>query len=572
MTQTSPDRHENRQPRAHRALVMILLSQIVLGAIFINPGWIKPDSVGTYAYLRSMVIDRDLSFLNEWSGFELIRDDFTLFKETLEDGRVANHWWVGTSILSAPMYVAAHLSRRLTGLSLDGVSGAYTILLAWSSIAFTIGSLFLAWLSIRQSNVSMSAADHERKVVADAAISVAAILLGTPLFFYTYRMSLGTHAAGTLLVGGLTWLLLSESDERREFLTGLIFGLAVATRLQHFTLSGGIAVAGWQKRWNVRSWLLFATGAALGWSPQAAAWLTIYDTPLGPLARGSNLTGTTWSPFRDNAMLDVLFSGWHGLFIWSPIVLLSIAGWVLFLERPASRILLMMFAGQWLANGLLDRYFWGGLSFGARRFVDLAVPFAIGVAWFIEWAARRQKRGLALTVVAVTSAWSIGLVILTFANRLELSRSTTVGDLLGSFRNLPRALENIGLAISRDPALHLSGILCTIFFVAAVYAFASRKPGFLTIALTAVMLLTSAAFIAVRNRTIEHARIDSQRFRINPARRAIGPLIDQRALLGDLAEHQERSGDQRAGDETREEIASVEKTIGRMAEGAARRN
>ena len=33
-----------------------------------------------------------------------------------------------------------------------------------------------------------------------------------------------------------------------------------------------------------------------------------------------------------------------------------------------------MFVGEWIANGTLDRYFWGGMSFGGRRFVDVTKP------------------------------------------------------------------------------------------------------------------------------------------------------------------------------------------------------
>jgi len=554
---------EQGQPRDRRALVFITVSLLLIGVIFINPGWIKPDSVGTYAYLRSMVIDRDLSFLNEWSGFELIRDDFTLFKETLEDGRVANHWWVGTSILSAPMFLAAHVSQHTTGGAIDGVSGAYTILLAWSSVAFTIGSLFFVWLLIQNRGVPRSSSEHDWSRFTESAVPIAAILVGTPLFFYTFRMSLGTHAAGTFLVGALTWLLLSERESRWEFLTGLVFGLTVATRLQHFTLAGGVAIHAWQARWSLRSWLLFIAGAAVGWSPQAAAWLVIYDTPLGPLARGSNLTGTTWSPFRDNAMLDVLFSGWHGLLIWSPVVFLAIAGWVFHLtKRPQSRVLLMMFVGQWLANGLLDRYFWGGLSFGPRRFVDLAVPFAIGIAWFVEWAAEKRRRGHAHAAIAITSGWSFALLLLTLGNRLELSRSTTTGDLLRSMTSLSSAVRDFTPAITRGPGAHFFAIVCTTILVLVFHRLVAGRKRLLAIGLTVALLVIDLAFLAVRKQTIEHAGLDSKRFGIDPRRSAVGPLIDQRALLRDLAEHLERSGDSEAEKKIRAEIVSVEREIG----------
>ncbi|MDX1584407.1 MAG: hypothetical protein R3338_12485, partial [Thermoanaerobaculia bacterium] len=91
----------------------IFLVHVVAGFIFLSPAYIRPDSVGVASWLRSAVIDQDLLFFNEWKMFGLVVDGATMFKEVGESGALANHWWIGFSILAAAPYVGAHLLSLL---------------------------------------------------------------------------------------------------------------------------------------------------------------------------------------------------------------------------------------------------------------------------------------------------------------------------------------------------------------------------------------------------------------------------------------------------------------------------
>ncbi|HUJ14069.1 MAG TPA: hypothetical protein VL284_09810, partial [Thermoanaerobaculia bacterium] len=356
-----------------RCAAWIFAAHIVCGALFLSPGWIRPDSVATYAYLRSMVFDGDLSFFDEWSSFGMIRNGVTYFSEVMPSGTLANHWWIGTSILAAPFYV---VGLRFTDDS---------ALLGWASVLFAASALAIACLFLRT---------HRR-------FAVLATSLGTPLFWYTFRFPLGTHAAGALCVA-LIFVSLFATDS--GVLTGLTAGLAIATRLQHVVLLPAIVLVGIVQRRRGRWWMSAIGGGALPIGAQAIAWFAVYGTPFGPLTRGANLQGVTWMPFQHIALGEVLFSSYHGLIAWSPVVVVSIIGWFAALRRDRDLALacILMFIGEWLANGTLDRYFWGGMSFGGRRFVDLALPFALGIGWFAE----RLRTWLAVVIVTPLVAWS----------------------------------------------------------------------------------------------------------------------------------------------------------------------
>ena len=67
-------------------------------------------------------------------------------------------------------------------------------------------------------------------------------------------------------------------------------------------------------------------GGAIPILCQAIAWWSIYGSPFGPVTGGGNLGGTTWTPFQRVELWNVLASSYHGLFTWSPVVILAIAG------------------------------------------------------------------------------------------------------------------------------------------------------------------------------------------------------------------------------------------------------
>src|SRR5438477_5824016 len=166
-----------------RCAVWVFAAHALLGFLFLTPAYIRPDSVATYAYIRSMVDDGDLSFFNQWSAFGMVKNGVTFFSEVTPIGTLANHWWIGTSMLSAPLYV---IGLRFAD---DGS------LFAWASVLFAAAALWIACLFI-----------ESHKVLALLAAS-----LGTPLFWYTFRFPLTTHAAGPLTVA-LIFVSLFRSD------------------------------------------------------------------------------------------------------------------------------------------------------------------------------------------------------------------------------------------------------------------------------------------------------------------------------------------------------------------------
>lgn len=540
-----------------RGAVILSVVHAVAAVFFLVPGYLSPDSVAVYAWLRSIVFDRDLVFFNEWSGMKLVVDGVTMFKEITPVGALANHWWVGTSMLSAPAYLVAHGLAAIGPSTPNGMSGIYAFVLAWTTVAFgTVASI----IALRTARCG-DAAGQNRMLLA-----LALVWAGSPLVYYEFRLPLGTHLAGALAVAAGCWYLIRAADDDdgvAAFIAGLWLGLAVAARLQHVVLAPAVlAYLVMRRRPRL---LLYATGGSLlPIAVQGLAWLAVYGHPLGPLVSGASHAGSTWMPFTRSAMGAVLVSSWHGLFSWSPLLVAAVAGWIVSLRgarRAEAWLFLLMFAGEWVANGFFDRYFWGGLSFGGRRFIDLAAPFAVGVYWcLLRWPRATVVLG------APAAAWNLALAAAATVGTLDLSRDLAPADLFTAVRAVE--LRSLADALAAAPSLGVPGArlsaaaFAIVAATTAVAAIAIRRRRAHAFVVTAFVVLCAVTVAAVIPRTWRTA-VEWQRLTgIDVARSSrVGPLLDERSLLTREWEHLRRTNRLDEARKTENDLAAVERAL-----------
>lgn len=536
---------------SHRAAVIAFAAFVLLSVTFLSPGYIRPDSAAIYSWLRSAVLDGDLLLYNEWYSFGMLRDGVPMFKEVTATGALANHWSIGTSVVSAPFYVAA-----LPFFPADGFSGIAGVVLALASALF---GAVAVWASF----------DVARRWLSPqgSALTTLAVFFGTPLFWYTLRLPLGTHAAGAMCIALMVRELMADDrDGDRAALIGLLEGVAIAVRLQHFVLLPALLCFGWRRRWSMRQWLLFSAGVTVPLLPQAIAWSAVYGSPFGPLVQGASSRSSTWLPFQSNSLIDVLFTSYHGLFSWAPVTLLALAGVFLMLRTDRTRgiVLVLMFAGEWFANGVFDRYFWGGMSFGPRRFVDLTALFVIGLAFFISKGGRR----VAWLSVVPCVIWSLLLSLAAMSDRLELNRDVSARDLFiaaGSALRHPFAGLQLRSPLVDSSLLQQFAAAALIVGVVTLGAFMllrSRRGAI--IAMSAFMLLVSALLVPVHIRTRNNAERERTRFAVDRELSRQGPLLDQQKLLRDELSFYEARGRTREADEVRRLLGEVRSALGEI--------
>jgi hypothetical protein len=275
---------------------------------------------------------------------------------------------------------------------------------------------------------------------------VAAVWLGTPLLFYMYVSPPFSHACSAFAVAAfvLAWLHVRGTWSTSGLvLLGVLGALMTMVREQDlffavgpaldflWTLARGASTgaAGRARRPTaslIASAAVGVAAAAVAFLPQALAYLAL-NGRVGPsqvVARKMYWT----SPHA----LQVMFSPAHGLFFWTPLALIALAGVVVIAARGGDRrrlaaALLVMFAFQVYVSGCVDSWSAAG-AFGHRRFVGTTVILVTGLAALAQRVAGRPARlGLA-AAVALCAWWNLALIVqfgtgLMNRQQLELGRN-----------------------------------------------------------------------------------------------------------------------------------------------------
>jgi len=130
-----------------------------------------------------------------------------------------------------------------------------------------------------------------------------------------------------------------------------------------------------------------AAATALTFTPQMLAWHAIYGEPL--------LTpqGSGFMRWTDPQIFSVLLSWNHGLFSWTPALLLASGGLYWLGKRDAVLGLgsaLVLVTTIYINASVED--WWGGEAFGARRFISYTILFAVALTALmssLDWFRRK---------------------------------------------------------------------------------------------------------------------------------------------------------------------------------------
>ncbi len=375
------------------------------------------DEVQYFSYLRSLYFDQDVSFENEYRYFydRNIAQSGGFHETFLERetgaGRRVNYGTIGAAILWSPFYAIADLWTRVTSShEANGFTAPYVRAVAYGSAFYG----FLAvLLSIRTARLIGGK--------SGAFIAGLAVWLGTPLLFYMYVAPPFSHACSAFAVALFVnvWLHVRRSWTTRGALAlGLCAALIAMVREQDFFLALGPAVDfAWSARREIQRFLVPATagvaGTLLGFLPQLLAYNALNGYP-GP-AEHVQRKMYWYAPHG----FQVLASPNHGLFFWTPLAILALAGLFFVRERIVAASLLIMVLSQVYVAGSVESWTVAG-AFGQRRFVNLTVILVIGLTalWTAAAANRRTRFAPALAgAIALCAWWNVALMA-QFAIRL----------------------------------------------------------------------------------------------------------------------------------------------------------
>jgi len=339
---------------------------------------IGSDGVGYYMVVRSLVLDGNLDFSNEFARLYPQEPARAVRSPT---GLTVNPYAVGTGLLWLPFFGAAHLAiLGLTRLGLpyaaDGYGYPYQAAVCIGSIVYGIGGMLLMYRALR-------------RMFPRAALATCLLTwLASNYIYYLVAEPSMSHMCSFFAAALLMnfWLAVRPAFSLRScFLLGLCGGLVGIVRQPDALLLLMPAADILLSPSTRRKWLclvLMAAGFFCLFWVQMAAWRIVNG---GWLTSGYLLSGKVWFNWLKPRLLDVWFSTWHGLFIWHPILLAGAAGIVQMIARRCR-------LGTLLALGLMGQSYviaawsvwWQGDSFGGRMFIASLPLLMIGMASLLD--------------------------------------------------------------------------------------------------------------------------------------------------------------------------------------------
>ncbi len=411
-----------------RALQALTGGQRLLAAIFVltlplvTARIRASDEIEYFVYLPSLVFDHDLEFGDEYryfydkdpGGLQLFKGTF-LEKREPETGRHINFGPVGTAVLWSPFYLAAHvgvLAARAMGVPwvADGLSGPYVAAACYASALYGFAGFLLIHSSLRRF------AGVEDRV---AALTAGALWLATPALYYMTIAPGFSHAASLFAVSLVVWIWLraraSGGGSLGAWLAiGAAGGLAGLVREQDalFLAAPGLWLVFEAARrrdgtWGLSRACVLGVAAGLVFAPQ----LLVYRMLNGRFSPSRMVSGKL--DYTSPHFLQVLFDPGHGLFVWTPLLLVAVVGLGAAVVRRrdgVAALLAIAFLLQVWINGSLYTWTQGG-AFGSRRFVAATPVFAWGLAVLLSALAPRLGRVVPALALAVFVWWNVSLIV-----------------------------------------------------------------------------------------------------------------------------------------------------------------
>lgn len=407
-----------------RILVLLFAATIPLA----NP-WVHGDGVGYYAFARAIIVQHNLDFSKDWTeanpSFRMEHVDAQ--NHIYEDlytptNHLDNYFAIGPAILWSPFLIATHAvvllaDRAGARIPADGFSRPYTVTMALSTALYGFWGL---WISFRMA----------RQYVPErtALLATLGIWFASSLPVYMYFNPSWSHAHSAFVDALFLWYW-HRTRERRTWGQWVLLGLISGLMVDVYFLNGVLliiplaeAVARYARtlrestphpREGLRLFgqhLMYVLFFAVALLPTFISRLILYGSPI----KTGYPTVEGWS-WGTPAFFSVLFSADHGLFSWTPIVLLAIIGLILFTRVDRSFAFYLILAVVAFYVVVAAYPFWDGRSsFGNRFFISLTTAFILGLATLFSWLSKAWNEAAAFraatTTVALLIVWNLGLI------------------------------------------------------------------------------------------------------------------------------------------------------------------
>lgn len=373
---------------------------ILLLAIANNINWgknhwkniLEGDAKGYYAYLPAVFIYHDLNF-----GFFDTIDKQKYFDKNIyyeyrtgTNGKIINKYYCGTAILQLPFFLTAHGLTHLTHGDTDGYSRLYPVFINIAALFYMCLGLYFLSLLLRLYQLS----------VKTICYTIIACAFGTNLFYYTISEPGMSHVYSFACITLFFYLA------KRYFMTfrytyafwlSLLLGLIVLIRpVNGIVLFCLPLAAGSLQNFKTGVLLLLKDIRKLIFLIVSFFIFPFVQLIIYKISTGSFLVyayGNEHLYLFSPNVFNILFSYKKGLFLYTPLYLISLTGIYFLWKRnrfEALGLALFLYSVTYILS-CWWMWFYGG-SFSSRVFVEYLAFFMLALSLAFQHIATRRNR------------------------------------------------------------------------------------------------------------------------------------------------------------------------------------
>lgn len=406
--------------------------------------WHFPDGIGYYSYMPAVFKYRNYDFYSIMKTYKL--NLIGMGKR----GFIMNDFDIGYSLICCPVYLFSKIFENETISIL--MTNFFSSLLGLSSLLliyrFLTKSLFL---------------DKHYSITI-----CICLLTGTPLLFYSYSIPQNPHTILAFLCSLYFYILFNlyekEENLKNHLLLGLLLGVICSVRLQRIILAIPLIIeiilrVVKTKKIKVYSLfiLAFVVSFIVGLSPQLINLTIQFGSIMPPKIYTLSINKYIFS-----SAFEVLFSSYHSVLLWTPLILISLFGFILNLKSNlilSIKILLIFFAEILIISAVISPG--GGASFGIRYLTDLV--FLTGLGLYLILKLTKQKLiKLVKVVIYICSMWTFILFILSDLNKIDLLEVYSIDDF---FSKVLSGIKTLSITIKPRYSLDIDLYIFLIFIL-----------------------------------------------------------------------------------------------------------
>jgi len=347
-----------------------------------NNSYINGDGKGYYAYLPAIFIYKDLhfKFIEKYEKEHYQPEQLCDFRQPVEGG-IVNRYYVGTALTQLPFFIFTHFTCKFLNNNDDGYSKPYQYTILFAACFY----LFIGLWALHSFLIEFFSEKH-------SIFIIVCITFSTPLLFYTVFNPDFSHIYSFAFISlfvKYTSLYFNKPQNKIIILLFLLLGIITLIRPVNLIIIFILPfLAGSWKNFSEKIPLVFQRPTFLLYGVALFILIVFIQLYIYYLQTDNFIVysyGEAGFNFHDPNFLNFLFSYRKGMFIYTPLLFISLGGFIYLAKENIFKCFSLFLFLILMIYVLSSWSVWSyGMTYGQRPVIEFYFIFALLLGYLLK--------------------------------------------------------------------------------------------------------------------------------------------------------------------------------------------